>query len=183
MTTLDLVTLSERTKQHKNALIHIVKPPVCTERAVHYTEVYQQHQDKPLSVRRALALAHHLQQRTIWIKNDELIIGNQASQLRAAPIFPEYTVSWIESEIDELADRPGAGFSVSEEDKAVLHQLCPWWRGQTVQDRCYGMFTDEQKALLRRGIIKAEGNMTSGDAHLAVNFPVIAGKRAGWPAQ
>lgn len=176
MTTLDLVTLSERTKQHKNALIHIVKPPVCTERAQHYTEAYQQHLDKPLPVRRALALAHHLQQRTVWIKNDELIIGNQASQLRAAPIFPEYTVSWIENEIDELADRPGAGFSVSEQDKAVLHQLCPWWRGQTVQDRCYGMFTDEQKALLATGIIKAEGNMTSGDAHLAVNFPLLLEK-------
>ncbi len=176
MTTLDLVTLSERTKLHKNALIHIVKPPVCTERAQHYTEVYQQHQDKPLPVRRALALAHHLQLRTVWIKNDELIIGNQASQLRAAPIFPEYTVSWIENEIDELADRPGAGFSVSAADKAVLHRICPWWRGQTVQDRCYGMFTDEQKALLATGIIKAEGNMTSGDAHLAVNFPLLLEK-------
>jgi formate C-acetyltransferase len=55
----------------------------------------------------------------------------------------------------------------------VLHEICPWWRGQTVQDRCYGMFTDEQKALLETGIIKAEGNMTSGDAHLAVNFPLL----------
>lgn len=91
--------------------------------------------------------------------------------MRAAPIFPEYTVSWIEKEIDDLADRPGAGFSVSEENKRVLHEVCPWWRGQTVQDRCYGMFTDEQKALLATGIIKAEGNMTSGDAHLAVNYP------------
>lgn len=117
MTTLDLTTLTERTLAHKNALIHIVKPPVCTERAQHYTETYQQHQDKPLPVRRAMALANHLAKRSIWIKNDELIIGNQASQLRAAPIFPEYTVSWIESEIDELADRPGAGFSVSEQDK------------------------------------------------------------------
>ena len=35
------------------------------------------------------------------------------------------------------------------------------------------MFTDEQKALLATGIIKAEGNMTSGDAHLAVNFPLL----------
>jgi formate C-acetyltransferase len=90
--------------------------------------------------------------------------------VRAAPIFPEYTVSWIEKEIDDLADRPGAGFAVSEENKRVLHEVCPWWRGQTVQDRCYGMFTDEQKGLLETGIIKAEGNMTSGDAHLAVNF-------------
>ncbi len=173
MTQLNLDTLSDRIRAHKAALVAIVKPPICTERAQHYTEMYQQHQDKPLPVRRALALAHHLAQRTIWIKHDELIVGNHASQVRAAPIFPEYTVNWIEKEIDDLADRPGAGFAVSEQDKTVLHQVCPWWRGQTVQDRCYGMFTDEQKALLEAGIIKAEGNMTSGDAHLAVNYPLL----------
>lgn len=176
MTLLNLETLSERIQDHKNALITIVKPPICTERAQHYTEIYQQHQDKPLPVRRALALAHHLEQRTIWIRHDELIVGNQASQVRAAPIFPEYTVSWIEKEIDHLGDRPGAGFSVSEEDKTVLHAIYPWWRGQTVQDRCYGMFTTEQQSLLDSGIIKAEGNMTSGDAHLAVNFPLLLEK-------
>ncbi|ELY4606536.1 formate C-acetyltransferase/glycerol dehydratase family glycyl radical enzyme [Cronobacter turicensis] len=173
MTELNLSFLPERIKAHKAALVQIVRPPVCTERAQHYTAVYQQHQDKPLPVRRALALAHHLANRTIWIKHDELIVGNQASQVRAAPFFPEYTISWIEKEIDDLADRPGAGFSVSPEDKAVMHEICPWWRGQTVQDRCYGMFTDEQKELLASGIIKAEGNMTSGDAHLAVNFPLL----------
>ena len=36
MTTLKLDTLSDRIKAHKNALVHIVKPPVCTERAQHY---------------------------------------------------------------------------------------------------------------------------------------------------
>ncbi|HBC81050.1 MAG TPA: formate C-acetyltransferase/glycerol dehydratase family glycyl radical enzyme [Escherichia sp.] len=176
MTELRLDTLTQRIQAHKDALVHIVKPPVCTERARYYTEAYQQHLDKPIPVRRALALAHHLAERTIWIKHDELIIGNQASEVRAAPIFPEYTVSWIEKEIDDLADRPGAGFAVSEENKRVLHEICPWWRGQTVQDRCYGMFTDEQKALLATGIIKAEGNMTSGDAHLAVNYPLLLEK-------
>lgn len=176
MTQLKLDVLSERIRAHKNALVHIVKPPVCTERARHYTAMYQQHMDKPLPIRRALALAHHLAERTLWIDHDELIVGNQASEVRAAPIFPEYTVSWIEKEIDNLADRPGAGFSVSEANKQVLHEVCPWWRGQTVQDRCYGMFTTEQKAILETGIIKAEGNMTSGDAHLAVNFPLLLEK-------
>lgn len=176
MTELNLTFLPERIKAHKAALVQIVRPPVCTERAQHYTAMYQQHQDKPLPVRRALALAYHLANRTLWIKHDELIVGNQASQVRAAPFFPEYTVSWIEKEIDDLADRPGAGFSVSPQDKTVMHEICPWWRGQTVQDRCYGMFTDEQKELLASGIIKAEGNMTSGDAHLAVNFPLLLEK-------
>ncbi|MFC5705305.1 formate C-acetyltransferase/glycerol dehydratase family glycyl radical enzyme [Aeromonas eucrenophila] len=176
MTQLDLNTLSPRIRAHKESLIHIVQPPVCTERARHYTEAYQTHLARPLPVRRALALAHHLKERTIWIKHDELIVGNQASQVRSAPLFPEYTVGWIEKEIDELAERPGAGFAVSEADKQAIHALTPFWRGQTVQDRCFGMFTDEQKALLESGIIKAEGNMTSGDAHLAVNFEELLGK-------
>jgi formate C-acetyltransferase len=176
MTTLKLDKLSGRIQAHKNALISIIKPPVCTERAQHYTMIYQENMDKSVPVRRALALEYHLANRTIWIKHDELIIGNQASEVRAAPIFPEYTVSWIEKEIDDLADRPGAGFSVSEQNKRVLHEICPWWNGQTVQDRCYGMFTNEQKELLATGIIKAEGNMTSGDAHLAINFPLLLNK-------
>ena len=52
MTTLKLNTLSARIQAHKMALVHIVKPPVCTERARHYTEMYQQHLDKPIPVRR-----------------------------------------------------------------------------------------------------------------------------------
>ncbi|MBV8046531.1 MAG: formate C-acetyltransferase/glycerol dehydratase family glycyl radical enzyme [Paludibacterium sp.] len=173
MTQLDLTTLTPRISAHKRALVNIIKPAICTERALHYTESYQQHLDKPIVVRRALALAHHLRERTIWIDHDELIVGNQASQARAAPIFPEYTVGWIEKEIDTLADRPGAGFEVSDADRAILHRICPWWHGQTVLDRCYGMFSEEHKALLETVMIKAEGNMNAGDAHLAVDFPTL----------
>lgn len=173
MANLDLTTITPRIKAHKEALIHIIKPNICVERAEHYTESYKAHLAQPIIIRRAFALANHLAKKTIWIKHDELIVGNQASQPRAAPIFPEYTVGWIEKEIDELGDRPGAGFEVTEHDKAVLHEICPWWNGQTVLDRCYALFTDEQKSLLDTVVIKAEGNMNSGDAHLAVNFPLI----------
>ena len=166
---MKLNTLPARIKAHKHALINIVTPPICTERAQAYTRAYRDNEDKPIVVQRALALAEHLKTRSIWIKHDELIIGNQASKVRAAPIFPEYTVRWLEAEIDDLADRPGAGFAVSEDDKQAIHALTPYWRGKTVQDRCYGLFTEEQEAILASTIIKAEGNMTSGDAHLAVD--------------
>ncbi len=170
MVTLNLTTLSDRIRNHKQALVSLVKPPICTERAQAYTEAYHMHADKPVVLRRALALAQHLRTKSIWIRNDELIVGNLASELRAAPIFPEYTVGWIEKELEELSERPGAGFAVSEENKAMIRHLCPFWYGHTVQEQCYGLFTEEQKALLATGIIKAEGNMTSGDGHLAVNY-------------
>ncbi|MBD1390457.1 formate C-acetyltransferase/glycerol dehydratase family glycyl radical enzyme [Neiella sp. HB171785] len=166
---MNLNFLPERIKAHKSALVNIVTPPICTERAEAYTRAYQANEDKPVIVQRALALQEHLRTRTIWIKHDELIVGNQASKVRAAPIFPEYTVRWIEAEIDQLADRPGAGFAVTERDKRAIHAITPYWRGKTVQDRCYGLFSDEQQDILASTIIKAEGNMTSGDAHLAVD--------------
>ncbi|MDH2999731.1 glycyl radical enzyme [Chelonobacter oris] len=176
MRTLDLTTVTSRIQAHKNALIHITKPDICVERAEHYTESYQQHFAQPIVIRRALALENHLQKKTVWIQNDELIVGNQAKTPKAAPIFPEYTVGWIEKEIDILGDRPGAGFNVTEHDKEVLHRLCPWWHGQTVVDKCVALFSEEHKALLETVMIKAEGNMNSGDAHLAVNFPLILEK-------
>ncbi len=68
---MNLTTLSERIKAHKLALINIVTPPVCTERAQVYTQVYSENEDKPVIIQRALALEAHLRSRTIWIKNDE----------------------------------------------------------------------------------------------------------------
>lgn len=171
----DVPALTGRIAEHKRVLVDIVKPAVCTERAEHYTEAYRLHADKPVVVRRALALALHLARKTVWIKNDELIVGNQASKLRAAPIFPEYTVTWVEQEIDGLADRPDGGFAVSEEDKRAIHEICPFWRGKTVHDRSYGLFTDEHKRILASTLMKIEGNMNAGDGHLAVNYQKALG--------
>ncbi|MGI0117470.1 formate C-acetyltransferase/glycerol dehydratase family glycyl radical enzyme [Zooshikella sp. RANM57] len=173
---MNLDYLPLRIQKHKDALINIIKPPICPERAVAYTRIYQQNPALPVTTKRALALAEHLATRTIWIDNDELIIGNQASYLRAAPIFPEYTVTWLADEIDALADRPGAGFSLSEENKNTLKDVISFWQGKTVQDQCYAEYNDEQKAILDSGIIKAEGNMTSGDAHLAINNEKLLAK-------
>src|SRR3990172_11092397 len=65
------------------------KPTVCTERAKFYTDVYRESEDKPVIIRRALALEKTLREMTIFIDAGELIVGNQSSQHRAAPIFPE----------------------------------------------------------------------------------------------
>ncbi|XPE43931.1 hypothetical protein ACNKHV_04780 [Shigella flexneri] len=60
----------------------------------------------------------------------------------------------------QVANSSGAGFAVERRSKRVLHEVCPWWRSPSRTDRCYGMFTDQQKGLLATGIVKAEGNMS-----------------------
>ena len=74
------------------------KATLCPERAEIITESYQNSEGEPMIIRKALALDAILTKMTIYIDNDSLIIGNQASTSFAAPIFPEYSFNWV---IDE----------------------------------------------------------------------------------
>ncbi len=87
---------------HLREKVLSTKPTVCTERARFYTEVYRENEEQPVIIKRALALQKTLEKMTIFIDEGELIVGNQSSSHRAAPIFPEYAVDWLPDEMDEL---------------------------------------------------------------------------------
>ncbi|HEY3389832.1 MAG TPA: glycyl radical protein [Prolixibacteraceae bacterium] len=146
------------------------KPSVCTERAKFYTQVYRENEDKPVIIKRALALEKTLKEMTIFIEKGELIVGNQSSKNRAAPIFPEYAVDWLPAEMDELDKRPGDAFFITNEHKRELLEIAAWWRGKVLWDRGRAIMSQELRDLQDSSVIKATGNLTSGDAHIAVDF-------------
>ena len=150
-----------------------MKPTVCTQRARIYTDVYKYNEAKPLIIKRALALGETLKKMSIFIDKNELIVGNHSSRLRAAPIFPEYAVTWILDEIDEFDRRPGDAFYVSAKDKEEIREICAFWKGKTLLEKGFELMPDLIREIHDSGIIRAEGNMTSGDAHIALNYDRI----------
>ncbi len=150
-----------------------MKPTVCTQRARIYTDVYKYNEAKPLIIKRALALGETLKKMSIFIDKNELIVGNHSSRLRAAPIFPEYAVTWILDEIDEFDRRPGDAFYVSAKDKEEIREICAFWKGKTLLEKGFELMPDLIREIHDSGIIRAEGNLTSGDAHIALNFDRI----------
>ena len=90
-----------------------VRQLVCPERARYLTQEYRKNLSDPMILKRARALERIFSHMSVWIGDKELIVGNQASSPRAAPIFPEYTVQWILDEIDKLEKRPGDRFHVA----------------------------------------------------------------------
>jgi len=146
------------------------RPTVCTERARFYTEVYRANEDQPVLIKRALALEKTLKEMTVFIDEGELIVGNQSAEHRAAPIFPEYAVDWLPEEMDELDQRPGDSFFITEEHKKELLEIAEWWKGKVLWDRGRALMSEELRDLQDSAIIKATGNLTSGDAHIAVDF-------------
>ncbi len=158
---------------HLREKVLSTKPTVCTERARFYTEVYRENEEQPVIIKRALALQKTLEKMTIFIDEGELIVGNQSSSHRAAPIFPEYAVDWLPEEMDELDKRPGDAFYITEEHKVELREIATWWKGKVLWDRGRALMTQELRDLQDSAIIKATGNLTSGDAHIAVDFQKI----------
>ncbi|AJA46908.1 hypothetical protein CPAST_c08080 [Clostridium pasteurianum DSM 525 = ATCC 6013] len=164
--------LTERMHNFREKLLN-AKPRVCVERAKLTTESYREHADKPMILRRALCLENILKNMSIFIEPETLIAGNQASSNRSAPIFPEYAMDWVIDELDEFEKRDGDIFYITEESKKTLREIAPFWHHKTLKDRGLAGMPAESKLFYDLGIIKAEGNITSGDAHLAVNYEKV----------
>lgn len=146
------------------------KQYVCVERARYLTEAYQNNQSDPMILRRAKALKNVLENITLFIEDGQLLAGNHAASLRAASIFPEYTIDWINEEIDQLDKRPGDRFYVTDEVRSELLEIAKWWHGKTVHDRCLSTLPQNVKDSYKIGLLSANGNMTSGDGHIMLDF-------------
>lgn len=164
--------LTERMHNFREELLD-AKPMVCVERAKLTTESYKKHSDKPMVLRRALCLENILKNMSIYIEDESIIAGNQASSARSAPIFPEYAMDWVIDELDEYDKRDGDRFFITEENKQILRDIAPFWEHNTLKDRGLAAMPVESKVFYDLGIIKAEGNITSGDAHIAVSYETV----------
>ena len=175
--------LTPRMQQFREELLEC-RPYICAERAVLATQSYKEHADKPITLKRAYTLANILQNMTIFIEPETLIAGNQASQNRSAPVFPEYAMDWVIRELDEFDKRDGDVFYITEETKRQLRDIYPFWQHNTLLSRGLAAMPAQSKVFYDLGIIKAEGNLTSGDAHIAVDYAsVLRGGLASYEAR
>lgn len=161
--------LNPRTASMRERILD-TQPTVCTERAILTTKAYRAHEQEQVILRRAYTLDAVLRDMSIYIDPEALLVGNQASADRAAPIFPEYAMDWVINELDQFDQRDGDRFTITEENKQVLRDIYPYWKGRTLQDKGYAAFPQRARLFYDLGIIKTEGNITSGDAHIAVDY-------------
>ena len=152
------------------------RPNVCVERARITTDAYKANLHQPLAIRRAMMLKNILENMSIFIEPQTLLAGNQASGNRAAPIFPEYAMDWVVNELDQFDKRDGDRFYITEENKKALRRIAPFWENNTVKDRGLAAMPATSRLFYDLGIIKAEGNITSGDAHIAVKYSYLLEK-------
>lgn len=146
------------------------KPYICAERALLATESYRLYQNQPPVMKRALMLKNILEKMSIYIEDETLIVGNQAASNKGAPIFPEYTLEFVIDELDKFEKRDGDVFYITEETKAALRSIAPFWENNNLRAKGEALLPEEVNVFMETGFFGMEGKLNSGDAHLAVDY-------------
>ena len=79
--------LTERVKKLREKVL--VPPEICMERPYLMTQSYKETESEPIVMRRAKALEKVLREMSIYIEDEELIVGRIASKARGGLLFPE----------------------------------------------------------------------------------------------
>ena len=101
--------------------------PICTERIKITIPVYEKYDGLPLILKRAHAVSEYLDKRTIFIEDDELIIGNIASKPMGLEA-DDQSPTWKPEDLDALIE--GGRVSLDPEDRKYLEYGDKYWRGR-----------------------------------------------------
>jgi pyruvate formate-lyase/glycerol dehydratase family glycyl radical enzyme len=144
------------------------------ERAYLVTEAYKKYSDSPQIIKCAQALAHVLRNVTIHILPDELIIGEAAAPMKAAPIFPEHSYAWV---IDEMKNHPWEkrlhdNYYITKESRKKLFGIESFWKGQSIDEKIASMMSEDEKkgSNLERNLFLLNLYMFAGIGHLQLNY-------------
>ncbi len=146
------------------------KPRLCTERARLATEAYRKTEGEPPILRAAKVLKAVLEGMSVWILEEELLVGHWASSLRGVPMWPEFGV-------DEFENYVRSGFAPDEDTEREVRELSSYWEGRNYQDMV--------RALLPERILAAReasvwywhmGVPGSRRGRYLVNLPMVLGR-------
>ncbi len=129
------------------------KPHISSERARLITQFYLENEGKySIPVLRALNFKNLCEKQTIYIGEDELIIGERGPRPKYVPTFPELTCHTIE-DLKVLDSRPMTSYKVADEDIDIYErEIIPYWKGRSVRDKIVPNMSEEWKGLYDAGV-------------------------------
>ena len=116
-----------------------IPPEICLERARAEMQAYEEYKNEPRIIQRARILETYLRDKTIFILEDELIVGNICSKHRGSQISGEIMSHFIDVELDDpVKDFEARRFDrhiVSPDERKELREvLLPYFKGKAFGD-------------------------------------------------
>lgn len=124
------------------------KPQIDVERGLSFTRTFQETEGEPLILRWAKALYHYAESATIYIDEDQLLVGRSGKEGRYGILYPELDGNTLKEAIEKLPARTISPFAISREDAAIItEQIAPYWAGKTFHEDLAKALTEETTKL------------------------------------
>ncbi len=129
------------------------EPSLSIERALIETEFYKENYGKySIPVLRALNYYEICKKKTIYLGDDELILGERGPVPKAVPTFPELTCHSVD-DLHVLNSRELQRYTISQEDiDTYEREVIPYWEGRTQRERIFNHVPEEWKAAYEAGL-------------------------------
>ncbi len=163
--------MTPRLEKLKKAL-NDAKPSISVERARLVTEAYKKYANCTPLIQRASVFAYVLDNMTVYIQDNELIVGNHSTKSRATPVFPEYGAKWILDEMPYFETRNTDPLVIDPEDKAELIQILESWGEETFDIRVTKLLDPQAIQAQECGIISI-GGRNCGTGHTVADYEHI----------
>ena len=129
--------MNERTERLRKKSLAAI-PSISSERAEITTAFYQEHQGRhSIPVLRALNFLAICEQKTLWMGEGELIVGERGPRPKAVPTYPELTCHSVE-DLRILDSRERTQYKV---EPGVIEtyerEIIPFWKNRSMRDQMF----------------------------------------------
>ena len=123
------------------------------ERALIETAFYKKYYGTmPVAVLRAKNFYEICKKKTLYIGDDELIVGERGPVPKAVPTFPELTCHSVE-DLHTLDTRELQSYHISQEDIDTYEkEVIPYWQGKTQRERIFNHVSKEWEEAYHAGV-------------------------------
>ncbi len=129
------------------------EPSLSIERALIQTKFYKENFGKYSNpVMRGMNFLEICKQKTIYLGDGELIVGERGPSPKAIPTFPELTCHSVE-DFHVLNTREMQRYTISQEDIDIYEEeVIPYWEGKTMRERIFKHVPEEWSRAYEAGL-------------------------------
>ena len=143
---------------------------ICVQRARYLTRAMAACWEADPLTRMSLALEAVLENISVIIRDDEIIVGCRTSKLKGAPLFPENKIRWIEGDVDNFDRRMVQRALIGEAEKREIRdEIVPFWQGRTVEEAFEAELPEDVAADVDKYIFTFMLQITYGIGHFTMN--------------
>ncbi len=162
----------KRTLRLKNNLLSSPYE-ICIERIKSVTKIYNENKEDPEIIKKAKAIAHLLRNMTIFIRDDDLLVGNETSKNLAEKIncdlFSYEGAFGKRDNVKKFVERKLQPFKIEDHEIDELLEIIPIWKDKALYSNII------YQRLLKENLLSGNGL----NASMAPSIAVLSGTNEG----